>query len=59
MIRPESPCLFCTRRHIGCHTKCDKYNQYSKEQKEYREHISKQRFDDNEIETIEIQRFRK
>lgn len=59
MIRPESPCLFCCARKLGCHTDCKEYNEFTKACKEYREHITKQKVEENQMEEIELKRFRK
>ena len=59
MKQPEAPCLFCDERELGCHVTCDKYRKYAKEQKKYREYITRQRLEEDDIEAIEIQRFRK
>lgn len=59
MREPEAPCLFCDERHVGCHTECDKYKAYTKERKAYREHITKQKVEENQLEEIELNRFRR
>lgn len=32
-----APCKDCPDRHIGCHGKCEKYQEYDAEQKKIRE----------------------
>lgn len=59
MKEPEAPCLFCSERHLGCHTACDKYNKFKHDRKEYREHITKQKVEENQMEELELKRFRK
>lgn len=59
MKRPEAPCISCNERHLGCHAECLKYKKYEHAQKKYREHITKQKVEENQMEEIEIKRFRK
>lgn len=59
MKRPEAPCLFCCARKLGCHANCEPYKEYQKASKEYREHITQQKIEENQLEEIEIKRFRK
>ena len=59
MKEPEAPCLFCDERHLGCHTECDKYKEFTYDRKVYRESITKQKIEENEITDIEIKRYRK
>lgn len=33
----KSPCLGCTERAVGCHSKCDRYIAYDEENKARRE----------------------
>lgn len=56
---PESPCLDCKKRRVGCHATCKAYKEYECAQKEYREHVTKQKMEENELIGIEIQRFKK
>lgn len=58
MKRPEAPCIFCCARHLGCHVDCRAYKEYEHAQKEYRENISKQKIEENQLQEIEIKRFR-
>ena len=59
MKRPEAPCLFCDERYVGCHIECAKYKEYQAKQQEYREHITQQKVEENKLEEIEVQRFRR
>ena len=59
MKRPEAPCLFCCARALGCHTGCKPYKEFQKAIKEYREHITAQKIEENEMEELELKRFRK
>lgn len=34
---PEAPCKDCEERETACHTKCQKYREYSIKRREYRE----------------------
>ena len=37
MKRPAPPCgKKCDRRHAGCHSKCERYQQYVKDNEAYR-----------------------
>ena len=47
----NSPCLGCTDRFIGCHGKCESYQEYSAE----RQKINELRMKYNEIETQYIE----
>lgn len=31
-----APCKDCAERHLGCHSKCEKYEEYSSERSELR-----------------------
>lgn len=59
MKRPEAPCLFCCGRHLGCHAECEAYKEFEHARKEYREHITKQKVEENQMKEIEIKRFTK
>lgn len=59
MKEPQSPCLFCDERHIGCHIGCGGYKLFKKQMEEYKEHITEQKIIENQMEAIEIKRFRK
>ena len=43
-----APCKDCKDRHVGCHSKCDKYLEYKKElqKAKHREKIDKKIEDD-------------
>ena len=30
-MKPQSPCLECEEREIGCHAQCEKYEEYRSE----------------------------
>ena len=34
-MKPSSPCLKCTKRHSGCHSKCFDYINYKDELEDY------------------------
>lgn len=36
MNRPSSPCKDCPDRHMGCHSECEGYKNYEKENEEYK-----------------------
>ena len=59
MKKPEAPCLKCEERKIGCHSICKRYIDYTVEQKRFREHVSAQKIENNALETIEVERYRK
>lgn len=35
MIKPESPCIFCTKRKEECHATCEPYIRYRKDMDKY------------------------
>jgi hypothetical protein len=37
--RPASPCYQCPDREVGCHSVCEKYKTYEKENMEYRQAV--------------------
>ena len=37
-----SPCKDCEERHVGCHSKCEKYAEFRKEVNEKREALREQ-----------------
>lgn len=39
MKEPLSKCLDCKDRHVGCHSKCEKYKAFRKALDEYREQV--------------------
>lgn len=59
MKQPEAPCLSCGDRHLGCHSECDKYSDFVKKRREYMGHIKKQKTDENILQAIEINRFKR
>ena len=42
----ESPCMFCKKRAIGCHTGCEEYENWKLEFKEAKENIEKDKMID-------------
>lgn len=42
MKKSKSPCYQCEKRYVGCHSKCEEYISFSKENEEYRENLHKQ-----------------
>ena len=36
MPLPHAPCKDCERREIGCHGKCEEYNEFLRKRSEYR-----------------------
>lgn len=40
-MRPQSPCLNCENRSVGCHAYCDEYITYSYERKDFNKKVSK------------------
>lgn len=59
MKEPQAPCIDCGHRKEKCHGSCKEYLEYEHARKAYREHISKQKIEENVLTEIEIQRFRK
>lgn len=43
MKKPSSPCLDCPDRDVECHSTCEKYKAYVKEQDKYRELVRSER----------------
>ena len=43
MVRPESPCLDCERRQVGCHAECDDYIGYRERLKVYKDKVLEER----------------
>lgn len=41
MKQPEAPCLGCPDREVGCHGKCEKYQQFYEECEKIREERKK------------------
>lgn len=41
--RPVAPCKGCEERRAGCHSVCEKYITYKKENDEYRKNITSER----------------
>ena len=35
----SGPCLYCTDRYVGCHSKCEKYAEWKKRQAEYNDKV--------------------
>lgn len=38
-MKPQSPCLECEERIIGCHAACEKYEQYRSELEEWKKTV--------------------
>lgn len=30
MPKPQSPCFECKKRHVGCHSECEEYSEFTK-----------------------------
>lgn len=43
MIKPESPCIFCTARTERCHSNCEIYTAYRNNLEEYRNIVRENR----------------
>jgi len=41
MMFSQSPCLDCSKRHVGCHANCATYCQWKREEAEKNEMIQK------------------
>lgn len=39
MNKPKIPCYKCQDRHGGCHAECERYAEYAKQQKAWRDTI--------------------
>lgn len=42
MKKPESPCLNCSDRYLGCHSKCDLYDKFKQDIKLLKERSHKE-----------------
>jgi hypothetical protein len=42
-MKKDNPCRECTNRTIGCHSDCDKYNQWCKEHQQMKDEIRRKR----------------
>lgn len=38
-MKPQSPCLECEERIIGCHAACEKYEEYRSELEEWKKTV--------------------
>ena len=43
MKRPVAPCKGCDDRELGCHSKCDRYKQFCKDQNKFMSLIAKEK----------------
>lgn len=59
MKKPQAPCLGCKDRSETCHVECYKYNSYLKEQKAFKEHVTKQKIEGAILNEIDEKRFKK
>lgn len=39
----KSPCMKCEERYYGCHSKCDKYQEFAKKKRELNAEILRQK----------------
>ena len=49
-------CKDCTKRHIGCHAKCEKYKQDQEKRRKEKEQIKKAKDHDNMLNGYEWER---
>lgn len=59
MKEPMPPCLYCCAREVGCHDKCKPYQEFKKELKTYKKKITEEKTQENVMEGIEINRYRR
>lgn len=44
-MKPQSPCMMCPDRYVGCHGKCEKYTEFKVRLDEYNRNEAMQRRD--------------
>ena len=59
MKKPEAPCLDCEKRYVGCHDKCDAYQDFKRLSAIYTETIKSIKINDIIMNEVEKQRFEK
>ena len=50
----KSPCLNCSDRHIGCHSECDKYKEFTESRQSENEKISAERISDMQYKSYKV-----
>lgn len=55
----ESPCMDCTDRVVGCHSKCEKYKDYSQALRENHTEITERYKGQREAENYTQQKYHK
>lgn len=59
MKEPQSPCMGCKKRYIGCHDKCDIFLAYKTEYAKWCELIAKAKDEETALDMVERKRFEK
>jgi hypothetical protein len=44
-MKPQASCKNCTKRKVGCHDRCEEYQKFKKEMREWQEYLDKIRSD--------------
>lgn len=44
-MKPQASCKNCTKRKVGCHDRCEEYQKFKKEMREWQEYLDKVRSD--------------
>lgn len=44
-MKPQASCKDCTKRKVGCHDRCEEYQKFKKEMREWQEYLDKVRSD--------------
>lgn len=44
-MKPQASCKNCTKRKVGCHDRCEEYQKFKKEMREWQEYLDKIRLD--------------
>jgi len=41
-MKPQASCKNCTKRKVGCHDRCEEYQKFKKEMREWQEYLDKE-----------------
>ena len=44
-MKPQASCKNCAKRKVGCHDRCEEYQKFKKEMREWQEYLDKVRSD--------------
>lgn len=57
-MRIQSPCLNCSKRKVGCHSKCQEYKDFRSELDEYNAYRHRQQELDSEYYEVKNRKFK-